>query len=165
MVLIFYSLGLSGYFLQQLITRAFYSVKDSKWPARTAVIAVLVNIALNLILIWKIGVCGLALATAVCSYVQVVILIVILNRKFGLALKHHLLASLMKSAAGTVVMGIVGYLLHMVLIKLPLHWVFDLIHLTVLVSVCSGVYVVMAKILKNEMIGLLIKGRKQAKTP
>ncbi|MHC5154881.1 MAG: lipid II flippase MurJ, partial [Planctomycetota bacterium] len=32
-VLIFYAVGLSGYFLQQLITRAFYSVKDSKWPA------------------------------------------------------------------------------------------------------------------------------------
>jgi putative peptidoglycan lipid II flippase len=43
-VLLFYSLGLCGYFLQQIVTRAFYSLQDSKAPAKTAAIAVAINI-------------------------------------------------------------------------------------------------------------------------
>lgn len=159
-VLIAYALGLCGYFLQQLVTRAFYSVKDSKWPARTAIVAVIINIVLNLTLIWKLGVCGLALATAACSYVQVVILVVILNRKFALSLKHHLLSGLIKSLIGTIVMGLIGFFCHIVLMKLPKHWIYDLMHVIALVSACSGVYILVAKILNNEMLGLLFRSRK-----
>ena len=162
-VLVAYSLGLCGYFLQQLVTRAFYSVKDSKWPARTAVIAVIINVFLNLTLIWKMGVCGLALATAICSYIQAAILLVILNKKFDLALKYHLWPILMKSAAGTVVMGIIGYFTSRVLVKLPDHWGFDLLHVAILVLICAGIYTLVARLLGNEMLGLLIKGRKTPK--
>ena len=80
LTLMFYSIGLCGYFAQQVLTRAFYSMQDSKTPMHSALIAVMANIALNLTLIWFLGTGGLALSTAICSYVQVVILIVFLRR-------------------------------------------------------------------------------------
>ena len=61
--LFFYAIGLSGYFVQQIVTRAFYSLQDSRAPCRSALIAVFTNIILNLILIWRLRIEGLALAT------------------------------------------------------------------------------------------------------
>ena len=161
-VLIFYSIGLCGFFLQQLVTRSFYSIKDSKWPARTAVIAVVINIILNLTLIWSLGVSGLALATAACSYVQVVILLVILNHKFRLSLRQHIGPSLVKSFLGTLIMGICGVLCHYAMVKLPQNRFCDFARVGAMVAICAGVYIVAARLLGNEMLGLLFKSRKKA---
>ena len=163
-VLIFYSVGLCGYFLQQLITRAFYSVKDSKWPARTAMIAVGVNVTLNLTLIWPLGVKGLALATALCSYLQVVILWLILRKKFESSISAQNRIILLKSVVGTVIMSLFGMLFLFVLSKLPKGRFFELLRLSVLVVVSAGIYTLVARLLGNEMLGLLIKGRKKVKS-
>ncbi|MHC4645103.1 MAG: murein biosynthesis integral membrane protein MurJ, partial [Planctomycetota bacterium] len=72
--LCFYALGLTGFFAQQIVTRAFYSTQDSRMPARSALAAVFANVILNLSLIWFMGTSGLALSTAICSYLQVLIL-------------------------------------------------------------------------------------------
>ena len=77
----FYALGLTGFFAQQIVIRTFYSLQNSKLPAVTAVIAVVVNLCLNLILIWPLGSGGLALATSLCSYLQVAILMAVLSTK------------------------------------------------------------------------------------
>ncbi len=74
--LCFYVLGLTGYFAQQVLTRAFYALQESSVPARTAVIAVCVSLILNLVLVWPLGSGGLAAATTLCSYLQVAMLIV-----------------------------------------------------------------------------------------
>ena len=81
--LMFYAIGLCGFFSQQIVTRAFYSMQDSKTPMKSALAAVAVNVVLNLTLIWYIGTGGLALSTALCSYLQVFILVWLLRRKFG----------------------------------------------------------------------------------
>jgi putative peptidoglycan lipid II flippase len=159
-VLIFYSIGLCGFFLQQLVTRSFYSIKDSKWPARTAVIAVVINIILNLTLIWTLGVSGLALATAVCSYVQVVILLAILNHKFKLSLRQHLWPTLIKTIIGTLIMGLCGAACHYGMSRLPQNRMLDFLRVGLMVAICAGVYIVAARVLGNEMLGLLFKSRK-----
>jgi putative peptidoglycan lipid II flippase len=159
-VLIFYSIGLSGFFLQQLITRAFYSVKDSKWPARTAIIAVVVNITLNLTLIWWLGVKGLALATALCSYLQVAILWFVLRNKFNLRISIENRLIFLKSLLGTVFMSILGLIFLLMLSKLPLNRFYESLRLGGVVLVCIGVYALSARLLRNKMLSFLIKGRK-----
>jgi len=106
--LIFYALGLTGYFCQQITTRAFYSIQDSKTPAVSAAIAVFVNIALNLILIWPMGTAGLALSTAICSYLQVTMLVLILSRRFGAKILDGLTVTLFKTAIAAAVMYLLG---------------------------------------------------------
>lgn len=79
----FYTLGLAGYFAQQILTRAFYSLQESKTPARTALLAVGISLILNLVLVWPLGSGGLAAATALCSYIQVAMLATALRRRLG----------------------------------------------------------------------------------
>jgi hypothetical protein len=49
--------------------------------------------------------------------------------------------------------------------KLPQSRFFESLRLVVLVVVCAGVYALAGRLLGNKMLGLLIKGHKDAKTP
>ncbi len=70
--LVFYSVGLAAYFTQHLLARAFYALRDSRTPARVAMIMVGANFLMNLGLVFPLQERGLALATAVCAAIQVV---------------------------------------------------------------------------------------------
>ncbi|NIA17254.1 MAG: murein biosynthesis integral membrane protein MurJ [Planctomycetes bacterium] len=106
-VLLCYALGLTGFFAQQIVTRAFYSMHDSKLPARTALLAVIVNLILNLGMIWFMGAAGLALSTAICSYLQVIILVFALRKKLGAAVLSGLIPALLKTALNAFIMAII----------------------------------------------------------
>ena len=162
-VLIFYAFGLCGYFLQQVVTRAFYSIKDSKWPARTAILAVLVNIVLNLTLIWSMGASGLAFATAVCSYLQVIILLVLLSRRFHFSIGKTSLTLLGKTVLATAVMALAGLGCVKLLSGLSLNWVNDLVRILVLVTICAGVYATASWLMGNPMLSLVFKAQKEKK--
>lgn len=69
--LFFYSIGLAAYFSHHLLVRAFYALKDSKTPARIALSMVALNVTMNLALVLPLQERGLALATAVCAFIQV----------------------------------------------------------------------------------------------
>jgi putative peptidoglycan lipid II flippase len=154
-VLSFYALGLCGYFLQQIVTRAFYAMQDSKLPAKTAALAVIVNIILNLTLIWFLGAAGLALATAICSYLQVSIMITLLRGRFEAINFRKLAVTFCKSAIATTAMYLTGW----VILKLADTWPestkFDVVRLLLSVICCAAVYIAAAKLLGIEALGLL----------
>ncbi len=78
----FYSLGLVPYFAQHILVRAFYAAHESRTPARIAGAMVLVNLALNVILVFSMEERGLALSTAVCATVQAIWLGIILSKRY-----------------------------------------------------------------------------------
>src|SRR5690606_19716220 len=65
--LLCYAVGLWAFAGVRIIVSAFYSLQDTKTPAITAGIAVMVNILLSLWLMALLGAAGLALATALAS--------------------------------------------------------------------------------------------------
>jgi putative peptidoglycan lipid II flippase len=154
-VLSFYALGLCGYFLQQIVTRAFYAMQDSKLPAQTAALAVVVNIVLNLTLIWVMGAAGLALATAICSYLQVAILMSLLRYRFETMDYRVLVVTFCKSAVATTAMFLTG----LAILRLTEHWPinpkFDALRLLTIIIPCSAVYAAAAKVLRIEALGLV----------
>ncbi len=83
-VLAAYCAGIWAFGALHLLTRAFYSMGKHGTPARTAAAMVLLNIALNLLLVWPLGEAGLATATSVTACVQVLVLAVLLGRKVSL---------------------------------------------------------------------------------
>ena len=151
----FYAVGLCGYFFQQITTRAYYSLQDSKTPAYSAVCAVVVNVILNLTLIWFLGTAGLAAATALCSYLQVIILITILRKKLGRSIVDGLLITLKKTLAATVLMCAVGTAAMTLMQRLPDNRISDILRLCVVVPLSAGVYIMAAKFLRMEMLRLL----------
>jgi len=157
----FYSLGLCGFFIQQIITRAFYSMQDSKMPMRSAIIAVCVNIVLNLTLIWFMGIAGLAFSTAICSYLQVAILVFVLRKRLGGSLVADFAAIFTKTLVATVVMAFVGWLCLHLLKVLGDGLVPDVTRLIIVVGVSAAGYVIASVLLKNPMVSL-IRSRKNA---
>ena len=71
-VLVMYSIGLPAYFVQHVVIRTFYALKESRTPARVALWMVGINLALNLALVFPLQERGLALATAICAIFQVI---------------------------------------------------------------------------------------------
>jgi putative peptidoglycan lipid II flippase len=160
-VLVFYAIGLCGYFTQQILPRAFYAMQDSKTPARTAVAAVVLNVGLNLTLIWPLGVGGLALSTALCSYVQVGILLWLLHRKTGIRFTGDFGPVLVKTAVGTALMAAAGWVSLAVLGGLAHDTGGDVTRILILVGVCGGVYAAAAYAMKNPMLALVVRSRRK----
>ena len=154
-VLCFYAIGLTGYFSQQILTRAYYSIQDSKLPAITAIVAVVINIILNLILIWFMGTAGLALSTAVCSYMQVIILLMILRKRFGRSILDGLFAVAAKSVLAAGIMFVAAMIILKLLENLPFTFSFDITRLIIIVPLSALVYLFASKFLRNDMTGLV----------
>jgi putative peptidoglycan lipid II flippase len=158
--LVFYALGLCGYFAQQILARAFYSIQDSKVPMQSALVAVFVNAVLNLTLIWFMGCAGLACSTAVCSYLQVVILIIVLGRKLEHTILDGLSVTLMKTLAATGLMSLAAATIMILTRSLPHVRSFDILRLAAVVPTSAAVYLLAAKFLRIEMLSLLKSGKK-----
>ena len=73
--------GLPAYVLVKVITPGFYARKDTKTPVKIAGIVLLANIVLNFALIPQFGIYGLATAIAFCSWLNCVMLYIILLRR------------------------------------------------------------------------------------
>lgn len=158
--LIFYTLGLCGYFAQQILARAFYSMQDSKVPMQSALVAVFVNAVLNLTLIWFMGRAGLACSTAVCSYLQVVILIIVLGRKLEHTILDGLSVTLLKTLAATGLMSLAAATIMILTRSLPHVRSSNILRLAAIVPTSAAVYLLAAKFLRIEMLSLLTSGKK-----
>ena len=70
------------------MTRAFYSVKNSKYPVKFSIISIVINIVLNFLLIKSMAYRGLALSTSIASGVNFFLLLIVFRRKYiNLSLK------------------------------------------------------------------------------
>lgn len=155
----FYALGLCGYFAQQILARAFYSMQDSKMPMRSALVAVIANFLLNLTLIWFLGRAGLAAATAMCAYLQVLILSTVLRIRLGRSIFNGLLVTFTKTLAATSIMWLVCTAFMMLMKGLPDERLFNILRLAIVVPSAAIVYVLCAKFLRIEMLSLLTGGK------
>jgi putative peptidoglycan lipid II flippase len=153
--LAFYALGLCGYFAQQILARAFYAMQDSKAPMRSALTAVFVNVLLNLTLIWYLGRAGLACATAVCSYLQVAILVTVLRRRLGSSILDGLFVTVLKTFAATALMSLAAVAVLILMRNLPDGRVFDILKLAVVVPSAAAIYLLAAKFLRIPTLSLL----------
>ncbi len=79
----FYSIGMIGYGLREVLSRAFYSMQDTRTPMINAAIAMLLNIVLNFILSKYLGIGGLALATSIAAIFGTFLLYISLRKKIG----------------------------------------------------------------------------------
>lgn len=153
--LAFYVLGLSGYFAQQVLTRAFYSLQESDIPAKSAVVAVLVNVCLNLTLVWFLGAGGLAASTAICSYIQVAILVTVLRRQLGPDILQGMGRTILQTIGVTICMEAV---LLAAMVALRQHGA--VLQLSVAVPAAAGAYLLVSRLFHLKMLSLLFGGRR-----
>lgn len=102
----FYSIGMIGYGLREVLSRAFYSLQDTRTPMINAAIAMSLNIVLNFILSRYLGIGGLALATSISAIFGTVLLYISLRNKIGSFDMKQLSTAFLKIVVASVVMGV-----------------------------------------------------------
>lgn len=96
--LVFYSIGLIFYGLNQAITPIFFAAKDTKTPVKIGAVMVATNISLNLILVRFMAHAGLAFATSITAGINFCFLFFVLKKKFPLVRVKKVLVNLLKVA-------------------------------------------------------------------
>lgn len=74
-------LGLPAYVLVKVLTPNFFARKDTRTPVYTAAVSLVVTVALNLLLIPRLGVVALAVAGSIGAWVNTALLYAILARR------------------------------------------------------------------------------------
>ncbi len=100
-----YAVGLPAYILIKVLSPAFYAHEDTLTPVKTGAVALIVNLALNLILMQYFAHVGLALATAIAAWVNASLLLVILVRRGHFKPDNRLLKNLLKILFSSCVMA------------------------------------------------------------
>lgn len=62
--LFFCAIGMAAFGVREVLSKAFYSLQDTKTPMYNAALSVVLNIALIIVLSRFMGISGLALATS-----------------------------------------------------------------------------------------------------
>ena len=107
----FYAIGLVPVSACRLLTSIFYSLKDTVTPVWMAFASFIVNVSLCILLVGPLKHGGLALATALSSFVNMFGLFIMLKWRFGRFGGKNILVSAMKSSAASLMTGIVIYLM------------------------------------------------------
>jgi len=79
--LYFYAPGLIAFSGVKIVVAVFYSLKDAKIPTVVGIVAMVLNIILNLILMRYLSHGGLALATTISAYINFILLYYILRKR------------------------------------------------------------------------------------
>ncbi len=107
--LFYYSIGMMGFGLREILSRAFYSMQDTMTPMKNSVLAVSMNIVLNLILSRFMGIKGLALATSISALFCTALLLISLRKKIGPFGMKDTITSFGKILIASIGMGIAAY--------------------------------------------------------
>ena len=81
--LMFYTCGIPAFAALKITLAGFYSRKEMKTPMLVGVACTILNLILNLSLMIPLKQGGLALSTAICSYLNNLILLLILQKQLG----------------------------------------------------------------------------------
>lgn len=103
--LCFMSLGMVGYGIQNVLSRAFYAQQNGKAPMISGAISIVVNLALCLLLSGSMDVAGLSIATAASSMVSAVLLLIPMLRRYPGVLGKRFWIGILKMLCCTLGMG------------------------------------------------------------
>ncbi|MBM4425441.1 MAG: murein biosynthesis integral membrane protein MurJ [Chloroflexi bacterium] len=109
--LAWYGLGLVGHSIVEVVTRAFYAMKDTRTPVTVGAGAMILNVILSLAFTRLFATWswmphgGLALANSLATAIEMMALILILRRRLNGLGARNMLASVWRSALAALAMG------------------------------------------------------------
>ena len=111
-ILLGYATAIWAYSMTQVLTRAFYAVDDIRTPVKIAVRMVILNVVLNVSLIWTpLGTAGLAWSTAFCAVVQAAILMRLIRKHVDFPADRTVVTSWCKTSVATLIMAAVVWMI------------------------------------------------------
>jgi putative peptidoglycan lipid II flippase len=109
-VLLLYALALFAYSGVKILVPTFYALNDTRTPVRLSVITVAVKVAVNFLLIVPLGFLGLALATALASWLNFWLLVRSFAKRTSLRRHRGELRVYLRIAFASLIMGVLALL-------------------------------------------------------
>lgn len=103
------ALGLPAYVLIKSLAPGFFARGDTKTPVKIAAIAMVVNVVLSLILMEHFLHVGVAMATTISSWLNAIMMLIILYRRSHFFFDSRLKGRLLRTAFASLVMSFVLY--------------------------------------------------------
>ncbi len=104
--LLYYASGMWAFAAVRIVASTFYAMQDTRTPVISATFSIAINILLGMALMGPMKHCGLALATALASIVNLALLVYILRRKLGLIRWRPIVSSGSKTLAASGLMAL-----------------------------------------------------------
>ena len=150
-----FCVGIWAFELQMILVRVFYAMDDAITPMKISAAMVLLNITLNLSLIWLMREGGIAASTSISAAVQCLVLLLLLRRRLGLlglkTLTPHVLQTLGITAAMAASAIIVNVLLCRITLLGPVYSLPAVaVRLALVLLVAVLVFTLSARMLKME---------------
>ena len=149
--LLFLSFGIAVFTMRDLVNRAFFALQDTTTPMVLGIVAVGVNIILNLLLVGPLRQGGLALATTVSGFAGLIAGIFAFRRKSAVGFPaRRLLSTVLRTGFASVVMGVVVWAAYSK-IQSVMRWhgsFLELIPVGLVVALGALVYLLMVWILR-----------------
>ena len=154
--LLYYSLGLCAFCGIKVIVPAYYSLQDTKTPAKIGVYAMLLNVALNLVLMGPLQHGGLALATSISALFNALLLIYFLKKRLGQIGGRQILITTLKLAVSAILMGILTHYCYLTFFD-PLASLGErVLVLTGCIFAGMSSFALLSYLMKNEELTILI---------
>ncbi|OUQ76422.1 murein biosynthesis integral membrane protein MurJ [Flavonifractor sp. An100] len=104
--LVWLSLGMVGYALQNILSRAYFARQDGRTPLVAGAVSIGVNLVLCMVLVQRLEVAGLAISSAVSSTVYALLLLLPLQHRGEAILDGAMGRDVLKMVLATLVMGL-----------------------------------------------------------
>lgn len=105
-----YGSGVWAYCALPVLTRGYYALGDRFTPVRTSLRAVLLNVTLNLTLVWALAERGLAVATAISAVYQTIWLVIHFSRRHQRLDRAGLIRCVVQTGLAALAMSIAVWL-------------------------------------------------------
>jgi len=105
--LIAFAAGLPAFILIKIISPAFYARQDTKTPFKIALFCILVNLSFNLLLMGPLQHVGMALATSIAGWVNVIGMTMVLMKRGWLVVEPKLVMQIGKILLASTAMALV----------------------------------------------------------
>ena len=114
MALFWYSFGMVGYAICETLNKSFYAIRDGKTPMFTSIFGIAVNLmaAFVFVNLIKLGIGGLALASAVSSLAMAPVLLFMINKRKPGTVTLHFVKNLLKIVVAAVLSSITAALIY-----------------------------------------------------
>jgi len=105
--LFFYSFGMTGYAICEILNKSFYAIRDGKTPMLISVLGILTNLisAFIFIKVFRMDIGGLALASASSSVFMALCLLYMINKRKSRTITKGFIINIIKTAIAALLSG------------------------------------------------------------
>jgi putative peptidoglycan lipid II flippase len=105
----YYAIGLVGYSVVRIVSPAFYALHLSRIPVAASITSVVVNVALNVVLVRQMGYAGLALGTSLAAIINAALQLQLLRGQLGGIQLARISLTFVKISLAAAAMGVAAW--------------------------------------------------------